>query len=76
MVVNSKLTIGAYELIDAENDEWAEYSLNDIPSSIDNVNYEELKLDPEQPMYNVLGMPVDKHYKGIVIQNGKKFNLR
>lgn len=26
-----------------------------------------------QPMYNLSGQRVDKNYKGVVIQNGKKF---
>jgi hypothetical protein len=30
-------------------------------------------LDLSQPMYNVLGQPVDNNYKGVVIQGGKKF---
>ncbi|MBR1923534.1 MAG: chitobiase/beta-hexosaminidase C-terminal domain-containing protein [Paludibacteraceae bacterium] len=36
---------------------------------------EAYSLDFDQPMYNILGMPVDKHYRGIVIQNGHKFLL-
>ena len=28
--------------------------------------------DPSQPMYNILGVPVDATYKGLVIQNGQK----
>ena len=31
-------------------------------------------LDTKAPMYNVAGQKVDTSYKGIVIQNGKKFN--
>ena len=31
-------------------------------------------LDTKAPMYNVAGQKVDASYKGIVIQNGKKFN--
>jgi len=30
-------------------------------------------LDLNQPMYDILGRPVDAHYRGIVIQNGNKF---
>ena len=30
-------------------------------------------LDLSAPMYNVLGQPVDKDYRGIVIQNGRKY---
>ena len=33
-------------------------------------------LDMNAPMYDVLGRQVDKSYRGIVIQNGKKFVLR
>jgi len=33
-------------------------------------------LDPAQPMYNVLGMPVKADYKGIVIQNGHRYLLK
>ena len=76
VVVDNQLIIYAFELTDSENDTWVEYTLEDEPTSIDNVNYDELKLDPNQPMYNVLGMLVDIHYKGVVIQNGKKFYLR
>ena len=31
-------------------------------------------IDTKAPMYNVAGQKVDASYKGIVIQNGKKFN--
>ena len=41
--------------------------------ALDNV---EISLDINAPMYNILGQPVDANYKGIVIQNGKKFMLR
>lgn len=30
-------------------------------------------LDLSAPMYNVLGQPVDKDYRGVVIQNGRKY---
>ncbi len=33
-------------------------------------------LDVNAPMYNVLGMKVDADYRGIVIQNGKKYIIR
>lgn len=32
-------------------------------------------LDPASPMYNILGQPVEGNYRGIVIQNGRKFYL-
>jgi hypothetical protein len=33
-------------------------------------------LNPDAPMYDVLGRQVDKNYRGIVIQNGKTFMLK
>ena len=33
-------------------------------------------IDTTQPMYNILGQPVDMHYKGIILQDGKKFLVR
>lgn len=33
-------------------------------------------LDWSEPVYNLLGQPVDADYKGVVIQNGKKMILR
>ena len=33
-------------------------------------------LNPDAPMYDVLGRQVDKSYRGIVIQNGKTFMLK
>lgn len=32
--------------------------------------------DENAPMYNLLGQPVDASYKGLVIQNGKKFFIK
>jgi hypothetical protein len=34
------------------------------------------QLDMTRPMFNILGMQVDEDYKGIVIQNGRKFILK
>lgn len=75
MVVDKQLIIYAFKLTDTENDTWVEYTLEDEPTSIENITYDQLKLNPNLPMYNVLGMPVNIHYKGVVIQNGKKFYL-
>ena len=47
------------------------------PSAIESVENDEVKaLDPNAPMYNILGQPVGADYKGIVIQKGAKFILR
>ena len=41
---------------------------------IENTNTASMvNLDPEAPMYNVLGQPVGNDYRGIVIQNGRKY---
>lgn len=36
-------------------------------------NIENARLDESLPMYNVLGQPVDSHYRGIILQNGRKY---
>ena len=41
-------------------------------SAIDNIIAND-ELDADAPIYNVLGQRVTKEYKGILIQNGKKF---
>ena len=43
-----------------------------IGEDVDNLTAEPV-LDLSAPMYNVLGLPVGKDYKGIVIQNGRKY---
>ncbi len=42
---------------------------SDTPTDIDTLVGEE----PETPAYNLMGMPVDDNYRGIVIKNGKKY---
>ena len=46
-------------------------TLKDIPNDITGINVE--SNNNAQPMYNLSGQRVDKNYKGVVIQNGKKF---
>lgn len=53
-----------------ENAWFVEY---DGGSAVENIFIE---LNPNAPMYNILGIQVDKNYKGIVIQNGQKYLLR
>lgn len=45
----------------------------DTTTGIDNLNAENKTLNDNAPMYNLAGQRVDKTYKGVVIQNGKKF---
>lgn len=40
---------------------------------VSDVTVDGAKLDENAPMYNVLGHKVNSNYKGIVIQNGRKF---
>ena len=42
-------------------------------TDVENVPVETPTLDLTQPMYNVLGQPVDANYHGIVLQNGYKY---
>ncbi len=44
-----------------------------MPTGVENIARE---LDLNAPMYNVLGTPVGKDYKGIVIQNGRKYIIK
>lgn len=46
-------------------------TLKDTPNEITGINVE--SNNNAQPMYNLSGQRVDKNYKGVVIQNGKKF---
>ena len=50
------------------------YSLNGVTDGIEEVTMSTIDLNA--PLYNVSGQRVDKTYKGIVIQNGKKHVLK
>lgn len=41
--------------------------------TVDIETVESNSLNESLPMYNVLGLPVDAHYHGIIIQNGQKY---
>ena len=45
---------------------------SDTPLAIQTIESDE----PETPAYNIMGMPVDANYRGIVIKNGKKFVIK
>jgi len=47
-------------------------TLNKVTQAVENISTPHV-LDPHQPMFNTLGLPVDASYTGIVIQNGHKF---
>ena len=47
-----------------------------IYTAIEEVAESPAVLDLSAPMYNILGMPVDATYRGIVIQGGHKFLLQ
>lgn len=49
-----------------------EFTAKGGESAIENIIADEA-LNPDAPIYNVLGQRVTKDYKGILIQNGKKF---
>lgn len=67
-------------LMNAKGDVLTEFELTakaDPPVDDAVQNTKELReLDFNQPMYNILGVPVDATYKGIVIQNGRKYIIR
>ena len=47
-------------------------TVNDKGTGLENI----AELDTNAPIYNVLGQEVNAEYKGVVIQNGKKFLLQ
>ena len=49
-----------------------EFDLTAETTAIESIRAEQ-SFDPSQPMYNILGVPVDATYKGLVIQNGQTF---
>ena len=55
----------------------AEYTVVDCDSSdVENITISTPQLDFSQPMYNILGQPVNAGYRGIVIQGNNKFIVR
>lgn len=52
-----------------------EFTLTAIADDVQAIEATRTKhtLDPQQPMYNILGTPVSAGYKGIVIQGGQTF---
>lgn len=52
-----------------------EVSITETATGIDNVNVSEKKavFDPNAPIYNLAGQRVGNDYKGVVIQNGRKY---
>lgn len=62
-VFNTKSQVGLYGF---------EFTAKGDDSAIDSIIADDT-LNPDAPIYNVLGQRVTKDYKGILIQNGKKF---
>lgn len=46
-----------------------------VTTGIDNINIESdsNRLDTDRPMYNTIGQRVGKNYRGVVVQNGRKY---
>ena len=49
------------------------FSIDGTTTSIKSINADSIVLDSNAPMYNLAGQRVDSSFKGVVIQNGKKF---
>ena len=56
----------AFKVMYVENNEQVETDLNEVPATI---NWDE-------PVYNILGMRVDRNATGVLIQGGTKFIIR
>jgi hypothetical protein len=48
------------------------FYLNEDPTSVETIKTNKV-WNADAPIYNLSGQKVDKSYKGIVIQNGRKF---
>ena len=46
---------------------------SDTPLAIQTIESDN---EPDTPTYNIMGMPVDANYRGIVIKNGKKYVIK
>lgn len=46
---------------------------SDTPLAIQTIESDD---EPDAPTYNIMGMPVDANYRGIVIKNGKKYVIK
>ncbi len=46
---------------------------SDTPLAIQTIESDD---EPDTPTYNIMGMPVDANYRGIVIKNGKKYVIK
>jgi len=49
-----------------------QFTPNEDPSGVETIKTNKV-WNADAPMYNLSGQKVDKSYKGIVIQNGRKF---
>ena len=74
---DKKITVaaGKFTMPDAEVKVKATFK-EDPDKKDDALESVEVSLDLNAPMYNLLGQPVDETYKGVVIQNRKKFIRR
>ena len=46
---------------------------SDTPLAIQTIESDN---EPDTPTYNIMGMPIDANYRGIVIKNGKKYVIK
>ena len=49
------------------------FGLSFTPGGTEGINDITTDVDKNAPKYNLAGQRVDNNYKGVVIQNGKKF---
>jgi hypothetical protein len=53
--------------------EFLGFEFDDETTGVKSMNVERLTLDEHAPVFNLAGQRVSENYKGVVIQNGKKF---
>lgn len=62
--------------VDLSSPAYVELSTNLLGVENVIVDDENVKFNPELPMYDIMGRRVSEKYRGVVIQNGHKFNLK
>ncbi len=76
MTANTTLSAyKAYFNISQSSESKLSLSFDDDATGISEIAYEG-GLDTDAPMYNIMGVRVSSSYKGVVIQNGKKYVIK
>ena len=70
------VTASALQAVAYDDATGEEIEIVEAPNALEDFEAGKTTLDITKPMYNAQGMLVDENYRGVVIQNGKKYLLR